>query len=481
MRSRTWAIAFAVLAATGCGARSASFDFAPYRSFAQDDTNPKSPIKHVVIVVQENRSFDDFFALFPGADGATRGKMKVKQGGRYVDKWVTLKPHSLIMKGDVAHCHSAFKTAYDDGKMDGFNLVPVGTCHKGGMPAGTSVYQYVQQSDIAPYWDIAQQWVLADHMFQTQGSGSFTAHQDLIRGGTGIGGGKSLIDSPDGWPWGCDAPNWAVTWTINKNGYVGENGPFPCSTTFPNYGSDGYTTLRDLLDAASVSWKYYTPCFSKHDGCTPGSHCPNCDGDLLNAFDVIAAVRYGNEWKTNVAMPQTKILSDVKNGRLPAVSWVIPGDNESDHPSATIDNGPSWVASIVNAIGQSAYWKSTAIVILWDDWGGFYDNAVPPFQDRQGGLGFRVPALVVSPYAIAGNGSQGGYVSHTRYEFASILKFVEDNWGLGSLGTTDHRATSIGNVFDFTQNPRKFKSIRSRYSARYFESEAEPPQHGDSE
>lgn len=498
MRSHGWAIAFAVLAVTGCRGTSfnnslvpAPFDYAQDKlravlsearsaeSKGQDDTTRGRKIQHVVIVVQENRSFDDFFAGFPGADGATRGKMKVKQGSGYVDKWVTLKPHGLIMKQDVAHCHSSFETAYDRGKMDGFNLVPVGTCHKGGTPAGTSVYQYVERSEIAPYWDIAKEWILADHMFQTQGSGSFTAHQDLIRGGTRISPTRSLIDSPDGWPWGCDAPHWAVTWTINKNGYVGENGPFPCSNAFPNYGSDGYPTLRDLLDAAQVSWKYYTPCFSKNDGCTPGSNCPNCDGDLLNAFDVIYPVRYGSEWQTNVAMPQTKILSDVEKGRLPAVSWVIPGDNESDHPAESIDNGPSWVASIVNAIGKSQYWKSSAIVIVWDDWGGFYDNAVPPFQDRQGGLGFRVPALIVSPYAIAGD--TGGYISHTKYEFASILRFVEENWGLGSLGTTDGRATSIGNVFDFTQRPRKFKPIGSRYSARFFENEGAGTQHGDPE
>jgi len=481
MRSRGWAIAFVVLAVTGCGARrDAPQGDAMTLPFART-AKSTTPIEHVVIVVQENRSFDDFFALFPGADGATRGKMRVKQGGGYVDKWVTLKPHSLIMQQDVAHCHSSFETAYDHGRMDGFNLVPVGTCHKGGTPAGTSVYQYVQQSDIAPYWDIAKQWVLADHMFQTQGSGSFTAHQDLVRGGTSISPTKSLIDSPDGWPWGCDAPHWAVTWTINKNGDVGENGPFPCSNAFPNYGSDGYTTLRDLLDAATVSWKYYTPCFSKKDGCTPGGHCPNCDGDLLNAFDVIYPVRNGSEWKTNVAMPQTKILSDVRDGKLPAVSWVIPGDNESDHPAETVDNGPSWVASVVNAIGESHYWKSSVIVIVWDDWGGFYDNAVPPFQDRQGGLGFRVPALIVSPYAIAGNSSQGGYISHTKYEFASILKFVEANWNLGSLGTTDERATSIGNVFNFKQEPRTFKAIGSRSSALFFANESPGAQHGDPE
>ena len=186
----TFASTILNLALAGC----ATGSFAPPRNSLASSPSPslrtgsarlsaqsKSPIAHVVLIVQENRSFDNLFALFPGADGATRGKEKIKQGNGYVDKWVTLTQHSLIMKEDVAHCHASFETSYDDGKMDGFNLVPVSACSKDGKPAGTLVYQYVQRSLIKPYWDMAQRWILADHMFQTQGSGSFTAHQDLIR------------------------------------------------------------------------------------------------------------------------------------------------------------------------------------------------------------------------------------------------------------------------------------------------------------
>jgi phospholipase C len=450
-------------------------------AFGSRESAPTSPIAHVVLIVQENRSFDDFFARFPGADGATRGKMKVKQGGKYVDQWVALKQHALLMSQDVEHCHASFETAYDGGKMDGFNLVPIGGCGTKGAPAGTLVYQYVEESLIRPYWDMATQWVLADHLFQTQGSGSFTAHQDLIRGGTAISSSESLIDSPDGWPWGCDAPTVVRTWTFDLRGRVAKNGPFPCSNKFPNYASGGYATLRDLLDAKGLSWKYYTPCFSKSDGCTPNGDCPNCDADLLNAFDVIYPVRYGSQWGTNVSMPETNIFKDIKDGALPALSWVIPADDDSDHPGEKIDRGPSWVASVVNAIGKSTFWNSTAIVVVWDDWGGFYDNAVPPFQDQYGGLGFRVPAIVISPYAIRGKSAQGGYVSHTRYEFGSILKYVEQNWHLGSLGTTDGRAISIRDVFDYKQKPRAFKPIASRYGEAYFERLPSTPQHGDPE
>ncbi len=407
--------------------------------------------------------------------------MKVKQGGKYVDKWTTLRPHSLIMGSDIQHCHASFETSYDSRQMDGFNLVHFGVCYHPGNPVGTVPYQYVEQDQIQPYWDIAEQWVLADHMFQTQGSGSFTAHQDLIRGATNINSTESIIDNPGGQPWGCDAPARVVTSLITSTGkYLRNQGPFPCTDKFPS--SISYETLRDRLDAKGVSWKYYVPCFSKSDGCNPSPDCPDCAGDLLNAFDVIYPVRHGSEWTTNFGMPETKIFGDITNGTLPAVSWVIPEDNEDDHPGEKVDKGPSWVASVVNAIGESAYWDSTAIFIVWDDWGGFYDNAVPPqFQDNLGGLGFRVPCLVVSPYAIEGQSEQGGYISHTQYEFGSILRYVEDTFDLGRLNTTDTRAASIGDVFDYAQKPRPFKQIGSQYSIRYFESERPSVQHGDPE
>jgi phospholipase C len=157
----------------------------------------------------------------------------------------------------------------------------------------------------------------------------------------------------------------------------------------------------------------------------------------------------------------------VSDGKLPAVSWVVPSWPNSDHPGNHSDRGPSWVASIVNAIGESPYWKSSAVVIVWDDWGGFYDNVPPPFRDHGGGLGFRVAMLVVSPYA------RKGYISHTQYEFASILKFLEENWDLGSLEGADRRARSIGDCFDFAAKPRDFVPIHVKYSRAYFEHQPE--------
>ncbi len=183
-------------------------------------------------------------------------------------------------------------------------------------------------------------------------------------------------------------------------------------------------------------------------------------------------MRKGSEWKNNIAQPKI-FFSDVKHGTLPAVSWIIPDETNSDHPGNGSDTGPSWVASVVNAVGESPYWDSTAIVVVWDDWGGFYDHEPPAFFDDWGGLGLRVPMLVVSAYARQAYPSQPGYISHTQYEFGSVLKFVENTWALGTLGTTDQRATSIVDCLDFTQPPRSFTPIPSRYSRRYFEQQ--PP------
>lgn len=150
---------------------------------------------------------------------------------------------------------------------------------------------------------------------------------------------------------------------------------------------------------------------------------------------------------------------------MPAVSWVIPDGEDSDHyDGKDTDYGPDWVTCVVNSIGKSQYWKSSAIIVLWDDWGGFYDHVPPPQLDYTG-LGFRVPLIIVSPYA------KKGYVTHTQYEFGSILKFVETTFGLPSLGTTDRRANNITDAFDFSQQPRKYSPIdpiNKKHGCEYF-------------
>ena len=444
-----------VFALDGCGSSSPSLPTTGQMPFARPKVG--GSIAHVIVMIQENRSFNDLFATFPGAIGTTTGKMLVLQSGKYVQRSVNLTKSNLEATTNLSHLYSSFLTSYDKGAMDGFSLVK----HAGnGQYEGKQPYQYVDPSQIGAYWSIASQWGLAEKMFQTQGSDSFSAHQDLIRGGTFINSTESLIDTPSSpFVWGCDARPSARTSLITTSlEFLSNQGPFPCSNKFPDYGSNGYQTLRDLLDAKQLSWKYYAPQFQKGQ--------PN---GLWNAFDLIAPVRYGKEWKANISSPETNVLSDIQNGDLPAMSWVIPDAQNSDHPAySKKDTGPAWVASVVNAVGQSKYWDSTVVIVVWDDWGGFYDEVPPPSIDDQGGIGFRVPMLVVSPYVKAGNGSKGGYLSRTVYQFGSIVRFIEDVWGLGRLGTTDTTCKSMGDMFDFTQKPRKFTKIPAQYSRSFF-------------
>ena len=423
---------------------------------------PTTPIKHVIIVVQENRSFDNLFASFPGADGSTTGWAEAvptseqSQCPIYQRQQVPLAKKNLAVGDDFGHRYADFLVDYDAGQVDGFDVDPI--------PANRTKiaclhpYQYTDPQQIAPYWSIAQQYVLADHMYQTQASGSFTAHQDLIAGGTAISTTESIIDDPTGFPWGCDAPYGTTTSLITTYGQYEQNtGPFPCFNQ--------YATLRDSLDGAKIPWKYYTlPVTQKHGGDTAG---------IWNAFDAIHAVRYSHEWGNRVTTSDLQIFKDIKAKRLPAVCWVTPDALNSDHPqelqgNKDVDYGPSWVASIVNAVGESSYWKSSAVVVLWDDWGGFYDHESPAFFDDQGGLGFRVPLMIVSPYAREGTTTLHGYVSHTQYETASILRFIEQNWNLSPLQLPDERATSISDAFDFSQAPRSFTPISAPHPLAFF-------------
>jgi phospholipase C len=408
------------------------------------------PITHIVLIVQENRSFNNLFATFPGADGTTTGLERIGHGKKAKQVPINLTEVNLADHRDLNHVYSAYKTAYDNGNMDGFNRIKRETTKQ---EEGVLPYQYVNPDQIQPYWTMATEYALADHLFQTQGSGSFTAHQDLIRGGTEIDSTESLIDDPtSSAAWGCTSPPGTKTSLITTSLKLEERkGPFPCTNAFPSSGSS-YETLADLLDGANVSWKYYTP--------APKSFTT---GALWNGFLVINSL-YTNksEWSERISSPQTNVLKDIANGNLPAMSWVIPDALNSDHPGYKSDKGPSWVASVVNAIGASSYWNSTAVIVVWDDWGGFYDSVAPSPLDTQGGPGFRVGMIVASPYVPPNE------ISHTVYGFGSIIKFIEQTWNLGSLGTTDATSTSISNMFDFTQKPRRFKTVPAKYSRAFF-------------
>jgi phospholipase C len=404
-------------------------------------TRPAHTISHIVIMLQENRSFNNLFMGFPGAETATTGLCKPAKwcptSGKVPIKSVTLESTNQYGLGtDISHSHAAFEVECDPNasnvcQNDGFDLITFGQALY-GPPAKLYPYRAVERSQTKAYWDFASQFGIADHMFFTATASSFIAHQQIIAGTTRLNDDESLTDQPNATPWGCDATPGTVTAVIRKSGHVDEfGGPFPCFTQ--------YRTMADTLDAANVSWRFYVA----------SVHSREFSGGVWNGFDAIRKVRYGPDWKTNISSPNTNVFKDLKNGTLPSVSWVIPTLADSDHPASGCNHGPHWVTSVVNAIGTSKYWNDTAIILMWDDWGGWYDP-VPPPQINYTSLGFRVPMVIISPYV------KPHSVGHTQYDFGSILKFIEQSFDVPSLGTTDANANSLANMFDFTQTPNPF-------------------------
>lgn len=397
--------------------------------------NLRRHIKHVVIIIQENRSFDNFFHDFPGADTVDYGMSH--------DGLVKLHPVDLDYPVDVDHQHKAFVAEYDHGRMDGWDRVDTLPRQDPDFP-----YAYVPRSEIAPYWDMAQQYTLADHMFQSNSGPTFPAHLYIVAGQDDF-----VSDNPDGrettnFAWGCDSPPGTTVAVMNQQGKE-VPGPFPCFN-FP--------TIADDAIEHGVTWRYYAPGLDDL-------------GNIWSVFDAIRHIRYSPLWG-DVVSPETRILRAARRGDLPNITWVVPSAQNSDHPFPEAITGrdlvvhggygPEWVASVVNAIGQGPLWNSTAIFVVWDDWGGWYDHVKPPQLDLMG-LGFRVPLIVISPWA------KRHYVSHVQHEFGSFLKFEELAFGLPSLHTTDERSDAFADCFDFSQRPTPFKRIPSMRRAAFFE------------
>jgi phospholipase C len=391
-----------------------------------------SKIQHIVIIMQENRSFDNLFNGFPGADTVSSGMSR--------GQTIPLQPIPLEQGSDLDHTHVGWWADWDNGQMDGFS-------HE-TYPVPNLSYAYVPQSETIPYWTLAKAYTLGDRMFQSNTGPSFVAHQYMIAGQSAD---TDENPNPIANPWGCDAPGNTRVAMIGPNG-TDLPGVYPCLD---------YPTMADKLDEKGISWRYYAP------SATQISVDPFVDGGFIwSAYQAIHHIRFGPDWTRNVISPDTQVLTDIPNGKLAQVTWIVPAGAYSDHagPGSTAE-GPDWVASIVNAIGKSQFWNSTAIFITWDDWGGWYDHVNPPQVDEMG-LGFRVPLIVVSPYAKA------GYISHTTHEFSGFLRYTEEVFNLTNLGTRDVSADDFGDCFDYTQTPLTYTPIRVTFTAEHFLREA---------
>lgn len=413
-----WAIAALVCAslfAEGCGGGGSAV---PHPTpISSPILNSK--IQHVVIIIQENRTVDNLFNGFPGADTVQRGKT-------HTGATIPLRQVSLAAPGDRIHTHPAWEVDYNDGGMNGFDVeVP---------PGKPLAYNYAMtpRSETQPIWDLAARYTFGDQMFQSNTGPSYPAHLYLVAGQSEL-----ADENPDRHPWGCDAPRET---RVNKIGSNGDDipGPYPCSEV---------VSLADVIESRGLSWQYYSPEINR-------------DGGYWSAFQAIGHIRHGPGW-ANVISPETRIFQTITNGQLANLTWVVPSLKNSDHASSLSTSGPQWVASIVNAIGNSQYWNTTAIFVVWDDWGGWYDHVTPSHLDLMG-LGFRVPLIVISPY------TKHGYVSHVQHEFGSMLKFTEEQLNLQSLGQTDLRADDLSDCFDFSKPPAPFVPVATSMSQREF-------------
>jgi phospholipase C len=403
----------------------------------------RARIKHVVIIIQENRSVDNLFNGFPGADTVRVGERRIGP--------VALRPVDLGYPADVDHQHRAWVTEYDGGRMDGFAEVATTPKQYDEFP-----YAYVPENQVEPYWTMAERFTFADRMFQSNTGPSFPAHLYLIAGQAAFTASNPNQLGTTRFAWGCDSPRTARVSLIAPDGREIFPGIFPCLD---------FETLADVADAYGVSWRYYAPAINRL-------------GSIWSAFDAIRHVRYSANW-SNVISPETRVLSDAAAGKLAAITWVVPKMQNSDHPlprrsttkdvgvTAGAQYGPDWVSSVVNAVGRSPFWLDTVIFVVWDDWGGWYDHVAPPQLDRMG-LGPRVPFIVISPWA------RHHYVSHVQHEFGSMLKFIEIAFGLPSLHTTDERADALRDCFDFSQSPEPFEPIPTLRQAAFFIEHAEP-------
>ena len=403
---------------------------APAAAISWAEPPTRSPIKHVVVILKENRSFDQYFGKFKGANGATEGTMS---DGTTVQLGPTPEP----LPNDIAHNKQAWRVAYNHGAMDGFDKEPGAISRKTGQ---NLAYTQMSESQIPNYWQYARNYAIGDNVFAPWKGNSFANNIFVLAAQAGQYDPNTGFRSVSGNPskrtrfwWGCDDPPDSFVWMVDPaTGDLGKS--FPCFT---------FKALPQVLADEGIPWKLYS------DFQDVSNH--------HNALDAIHGVRYDpNLW--GQVQPIANFGADVDAGAMPAVSWIVP--TRTDHAPDTACFGENWLVSKVNRIMQSPYWDSTAIFVIWDEWGGFYDHVPPPNLGDRISYGFRVPLLVISPWTKYNTNPQSdGFVDKDFMSHPSLLKFIEWNWGITDKHLTprDDPSSDIGNMvsfFDWSQTPK---------------------------
>ena len=399
-------------AATGCGEAERAATVAATRAAPM-------PIQHVVVVVKENHTFDNYFGSFPGADGAT--ECVTPSGTRDCPHAPDRTPR------DLCHEHDCALTDWDGGKMDGWAAV-AGSTQNGDDLAWAQYHE----SDIPNYWAYARQYTLADHFFADVLGPSFPGHLMVLAAQAGWAVGNPNTDLIHPY-WGCDQTFWSRVDVLAGGGATVQS-TFPCFDI---------PSVPDVLPPG-VDWKFYGSNFYVLP-------------EVWSMFDAVSAVRFGPGWSHVVNV--TQFADDIANHRLPAVSWLVDQDLADEHPGiGGVCAGENWTVSHLNALMKSDYWPSTAILVTMDDFGGWYDHVAPPRQyggdaAHPYGLGFRLPLIIISPYARAHT------VFHEVAEQASIPRFIERVFGATQTlhdldpAAQDAAANDLLDAFDFTQPP----------------------------
>jgi phospholipase C len=419
-------------------------------------------IKHVIILMQENRSFDSYFGTFPGATGfRTRHGVPAVCVPNPAGRCARPYHDAADVNGGGPHNEWSAVADVNHGKMNGFILrarAARKTCHVAYDPAcsgrgRSDVMGYHTAAEIPNYWAYARHFVLDDHMFEPVRSWSLPDHLYLVSGWSA----KCRTHSP----MSC-VNNIGGPYTIGQFGRAIRRE----QATGRSAIDLAWTDITWLLAARHVSWAYYVQSGTQPDcanssaqTCYPVPQSPETPG-IWNPLPLFGDVRQDNQLGS--IKPLSAYIRAARAGRLPSVSWLIPSGRNSEHPPASIHRGQAFVTAVINAAMRSADWKSTAIFLSWDDWGGFYDNVVPPKVDRNG-YGLRVPALVISPYA------RKGFIDHQTLSSDAYLTFIEDDFLGGARldpktdGRPDPRpgvredAPALGNLikdFNFNQQPR---------------------------
>jgi phospholipase C len=373
-------------------------------SAALNEPKTKTPIEHFLFLMQENHSFDNYFGTYPGANGIPKGTCMPRDPTSKKDR-DCVKPFRLGNRPvvDLEHKESIHLDQYRNGRMDGF----VWAFTREGKRHGAMAMGYYDDRDIPYYWNIADEYVLFDNFFSSARGGSVINHMYWVTGAPGVKGKRDEVPA-EGW------------------------GDLP--------------TIFDRLEAAGISWKFYV---QNYDPKITFRTAQDSDRAAQVVWvPLLGYARYVDDPKlSRHIVDLDEYFADLKRGTLPAVAFMVPS-GASEHPPGSIKAGERFVRTLVTELMASRFWKSSAFMWSYDDWGGWYDHVRPPAVDSRG-YGFRVPALLVSAWA------KRGYVDSTQLDYTSALKFIEENWSLRPLASRDAKAKSFMSAFDFERGARE--------------------------